>query len=182
MVEDRKHQSLLRFVRKAVDVPSGYSKDDLIAFRSAAMRSYPLLVPLIDDYLRLAEESDTDVSALSGARREILLPGFSKSKLTSKRDQMHLFDMLREKKLFPANADLAEFAGRIMGMKVNRFEKMSRGDIATRIIEYLETLDRRTRERFEASMREAMSVGPRKPSERKSFLSEWEKIIKGIPL
>jgi hypothetical protein len=172
---------MLRFIRKAVEVPSGYSKEDLIAFRNIALRNYPLLVPLIDDYLRLAEESDTE----SSSGRGILLPGFagrSKSRNSDER-QMHLFDMLREKKLFPSNADLSDFAGRILpDMRRYRFEKMSRGDIATRIIEYLETLDRKTREKLEVSMREAMLTGPRKPADRKSFLSEWEKIIKGIPL
>jgi hypothetical protein len=94
---------------------------------------------------------------------------------------MHLFDMLRDKRLFNSNSDLADFAGRVLpSMSRHRFDKMSRGDIAARIIEYLETRDRNTREQLEASMRTAMATGVEKPADRKSFLSQWEKIIKGI--
>jgi hypothetical protein len=57
---------------------------------------------------------------------------------------------------------------------------MSRGDIAARIIEYLETRDRRTREQLESSMRAAVESGTERASDRRSFLSQWEKIIKGI--
>jgi len=184
LVEDRKHQNLLRFVRKVIDVPSGYSKDELIAFRSTAARHYPLLVPLIDDYLQLAEGSDTEVFATGG--REILLPGFSKRNKTSRKNdpgQMHLFDLLRSKKLFPSNSDLSDFAARIMpNMRSYRFDKMSRADIAGRVIEYLEKRDPRTREELETSMREAMIASADRTTDRKSFLSKWEKIIKGIPL
>ena len=184
MVEDRKHQNLLRFIRKAVDVPSGYSKEDLIAFRSIASRYYPLLVSLIDDYIQLAEKSDTEVSPTGN--HEIFLPGFSKRprpKRKSDPSQMHLFDLLRSKKLFPSNSDLSDFAARIMpNMRIYRFDKMSRADIAGRIIEYLERRGPRTREKLETSMRETMASPADRDSDRKSFLSKWEKIIKGIPL
>jgi hypothetical protein len=111
------------------------------------------------------------------------MPPTSRPKSKQKPDasRMHLFDMLREKKLFKSNSDLADFAGRVLpSMSRHRFDKMSRGDIAARIIEYLETRDLRTREELEASMRAAMSSGVDKPAERKSFLSQWERIIKGI--
>ena len=39
-----------------------------------------------------------------------------------------------------------------------------------------------TRDELEASMREAMKTGAKKPADRKSFLSKWEKIIKGVEL
>ena len=81
---------------------------------------------------------------------------------------MLLFDRLREKKLFPSNSELAEFAGNILpGIKGNRFDKMSRGDIAARVIEYLETKDPRTREALEASMRDAMKPHRKRPIETK---------------
>jgi hypothetical protein len=182
LVEDRKHQNMLRFIRKAVDVAGGYSKEDLVAFRNQAVRNYPLLVPLIDDYLRLAEESDTDSFPSSG----LLFPlNSKKQKSGAKSDasNMHLFDLLRSKKLFPSNSILADFAARIMpNMRVYRFDKMSRADIAGRIIEYLEDRDPRTREELESSMREAMLTPAPRNTDRKSFLSKWEKIIKGIPL
>ncbi len=171
--DDRKHQSLLRFIRRVVDVPLGYSKQDMITFRTVAIKDHPSLVPLIDEYIRLAARHDSDVE-------------ISATKRTKKRgdpQQMHLFDLLREKKLFPSNNDLSDFAGRILpNMSRRRFNKMKRSDIAARIIEYLETLNGSKREALEASMREAMVVGPEKAADRKSFFSTWEKIIKGIEL
>lgn len=154
----------------------GYSKEDLVTFRSIASRQYPALVPIMDEYLRLAEKSDTEI-VLEGSRPK------SKTTRKSESDSMHLFDMLRDKRLFPQNSDLADFAGKILpDMGRHRFDKMSRGDIAARIIEYLETKDRRTRQGLEASMREAMTSGAEKAVDRKGFFTKWEKIIKGIEL
>ena len=175
MVEDRGHKALLQFVKKVVDVPSAHSKDDLTKFRSAASHSYPLLVPVIDAYLHLAEESDTDV--LADGRQRLAPMQAKKSS-----GNMHLFDLLRDPRLFPSNADLSEFAGRILpGVSRTRFQKISRPEIAARIIDYVDARDPRTREQLEASMRDAIS-GTVKPAERKSFVAEWEKIIKGIEL
>lgn len=160
-----------------LDVPLGYSKDDLTMFRSIISRQHPTLLPLAEDYLRLAEQSETDVSPEFERSR-------SKRSYSASTEQMHLFDLLREKRLFGSNADLANFAAKILpGIKGNRFDKMSRGDIAARIIEYLETKDPRTRRDLEASMREAMdSTSSGRAVDRKSFVSKWEKIIKGIQL
>ena len=176
MFEDHKHRSFLSFIRKIVDVPVGYSKDDLAVFRSIALRDYHSLVPLIDEYLRLAERADTEVV---GKNTE------PKTKSTRKQgaEQMHLFDLLRQRKLFPLNEDLSEFAGRVLpNMSRYRFDKMSRADIAARIIEYLEDRDPSTRQKLEASMRDAMSPGADKAADRRSFLSKWEKIIKETQL
>ncbi len=174
MVQDRRHRGLLQFLRKVMDVPLGYTKSDLINFRSIAAKDYPSLTPLIDEYVRLAERSDTDALLPNAPRR-------TKSSATPAASQMHLFDLLRERRLFNSNADLADFAGRVLpNMSRHRFDKMSRGDIAARIIEYLETRDHRTREELERSMRTAMESGPENAADRKSFLSQWEKIIKGI--
>jgi hypothetical protein len=176
LVQDNKHRSLLQFIRKIVDVPLGYSKEDLVTFRSIASRDYPSLVPVMDEYVRMAERADTAVTSETSRPK-------SKQSERSEPGSMHLFDMLRDKRLFPSNSDLSEFAGRILpNMSRNRFDKMSRGDIAARIIEYLETKDRSTRHELEASMREAMVSGSDRASDRRSFFSKWEKIIKGIQL
>lgn len=174
LVKDRRHQALLRFVARLTETAAAYSKDELVTFRSVATKEYPSLVPLIDEYVRIAERNVTDVQPRRG-------------KLSAKprrpEAQIHLFDLLREKKLFPSNSDLAQFASRVMpNIKDRRFHKMSRADIAARIIEHLETLNGRTREALEASMREAMQSTPEKTSDRKTFFSTWEKIIKGIEL
>jgi len=176
VVEDRTHKTLLRFIRKILDVPAGYSKQDLTMFRSIASRQYPSLLPIVEEYLRLAERSETDTIPASLTH---------KSRLTrsSGLGQMHLFDLLRQRRLFSSNADLANFAAKVLpGIKGNRFDKMSRGDIAARIIEYLETKDLRTRRELESSMREAMRVDSADGLDRQSFVSKWEKIIKGIQL
>lgn len=174
LVQDNRHRRLLQFIKRIVEVPLGYSKDDLVLLRSSATKDYPAFVPLIDEYVRLADKAAIDLSSTerrSGARS----PGPS--------DEMHLFDLLREKKLFPSNAELAEFAEKILpGIKGNRFDKMSRADIAARMVEYIESKDPGTRRELVASMREAMKPHRTRPTERQSFLSKWEKIIKGTQL
>lgn len=137
----------------------------------------PMFVDLIEAYIELAEKSRT--GAVPGSSRS--------SKKRRNGSQMHLFDLLREKTFFPQNLDLAQFASRVLPhMRTFRFDKMSRSDIAARIIEYLEgQTDPGTRDRLESSMREAMTEMKRRPvrqSDRKSFLSKWERIIKGIEL
>jgi hypothetical protein len=156
-----------------VDVPLGYSKDDLIAFRDLARRDYAALTSLIDEYILMADRASTNV----------LLPSKNVSSRSQAPGEMHLFDLLRDKRLFPSNAELSDFAGRIFPKMVRRrFDKMSRGDIAARIIEYLETRNPRTRQTLETSMREAITAGSVKTSDRKSFFSKWERIIKGTEL
>lgn len=176
LTQDNKHRALLQFIRRIVEVPAGHSKEDLMIFRSVASREYPSLVPLMDEYLRLAERADADVTPSK-------LQPKAKEPRNGGPGSMHLFDMLRDKRLFPSNSDLSDFAGRVLpGISRTRFDKMSRGDIAARIIEYLETKDRHTRDELEASMREAMVSGSTRATDRKSFFSAWEKIIKGIEL
>ena len=72
LVEDRTHKTLLRFLRKILDVPAGYSKEDLTMFRSIASRQHPSLLPLIEDYLRLAEDSETNVQLAPAHRKKKL--------------------------------------------------------------------------------------------------------------
>jgi hypothetical protein len=178
VVQDQKHKSLLQFIRKVVDVAAGLSKEDLATFRSKALREYTSLVPLIDEYLRFAERADTDVLPLT--------PGGNSSRhpKTAEPVPAHLFDMLRDKRAFPSNSDLSDFAGRILpNMTRRRFDKMSRGEIVAKIIEYVETLDTKTRRDLESSiMKDAMTPGTNKSVDRRSFLSKWERIIKGIQL
>lgn len=177
MVQDHKHRRLLQFIKKILDVPLGYSKADLIIFRSVASRDYIALVPVIDDYIRVAEQADTDVAPSSAGNSS------RRSKASADAAQMHLFDLLRDRRLFPSNSDLSDFAARVLpSMTRKRFDKMSRGEIVAKIIEYVETRDAKTRRDLEASMRDAMVAAPEKISDRKTFFSKWEKIIKGMPL
>jgi hypothetical protein len=181
----------MQFIKRVLDVPLGYSKVDLITFRSVASRDYIALVPVIDEYIRLAEQADTDViprsaGNLSKRFTEVKprLPGVSslRSKASLNVEQMHLFDLLRDRKLFPSNSDLSDFAARVLpSLTRKRFDKMSRGEIVAKIIEYVETRDAKTRRDLEASMRDAMLAVP-DTSDRRSFFSKWEKIIKGSAL
>jgi hypothetical protein len=156
-------------------VPLGYSKDDLWSFRSIAKRELPVLVPVIEGLINVSERAETEVEDVTSASTARVKPS-----------QMHLFDLLREKKLFPQNLDLASFAARVMPhMRAYRFDKMSRSDIAARIIEHIEESDPSKRAKLEKSMREALSSMNRKQSravDRRSFLTRWEKIIKGLEL
>jgi hypothetical protein len=175
---DRKHRVFLQFLKRALELTSSYSKDDLHVFLDLCHRDYPGLSSLVAEYIRVAERGDTDILPGRGFanrnRPTSAVPGTR---------QMHVFDLLRDKRLFASNSDLAEFAGRILpDMSRSRFDKMSRGDIAARIIEYLETLEPGTRDRLEASMRNAVASTSGRVSDKKSFFSTWEKIIKGIQL
>ena len=170
------HRAWLRFVRKAAELTADYSIEDLGRFRDLARLESPMFLHLIEAYIQLAEKSETRVSSVS-----------KQSRRKRNGSQMHLFDLLREKTFFPQNLDLAQFASRILPhMRTFRFDKMSRSDIAARIIEYLEgQTDASTKERLETSMREAMTEMKRRPgrhAERESFLSKWERIIKGLEL
>ena len=173
MALDNRHKAWLSFIRKVAEVPLDYSKDDLSAFRRLALQESPALVPIIESYLALAERSGIEASRGPRSRQR-------------NGSQMHLFDLLREKKLFPHNLLLSQFASRVLPhMRTYRFDKMSRSDIAARIIEHIERSDPRSRAKLEESMREAlrkMKQRPIKPVERQSFLSKWERIIKGLEL
>jgi hypothetical protein len=89
--------------------------------------------------------------------------------------------MLRDRRLFPSNLELADFAVRIIpNIPRSRFSKISRPEIAARIIDFIETLTPDIRQNLEESMREAMAADVEKPSDRKSFFQQWERIIKGF--
>lgn len=179
MTDDRRHAAFLKFVAKLVDVPAGYSKEDLANFAEVSEHQFPALHAVIHEYFRLALQSDT----VAGLSREPARSQRSVSSRGGARAEMHLFDLLRQSQLFPSNSDLSDFAGKILpNMPRRRFDKMSRGDIAGRVVEYLETRDPKTRARLETSMREALESGTTRKVDRRSFLSKWEKIIKGIEL
>ncbi len=175
MPSDNHHKAWLGFLRKALGVPMGYTVDDLRSFMEIASRENPSVAPLVEYYLRLAKRSESRVS-----------PRRRPSSARNGTAQMHLFDLLRQKQFFPQNSDLARFAARVVpGMRAYSFDKMARSDIAARIVEYIENSDRRTRAALESSMREALTVMDKTPSkskDRQTFLSKWERIIKGMEL
>jgi hypothetical protein len=88
--QENKHKAWLSFQRKLLDVPLNYSKDDLQIFLShASTHGNELMARLIYDYLELASQSETEVKGRAASER----PSSKKSPR-----EMHLFDLLREKK------------------------------------------------------------------------------------
>jgi plasmid stabilization system protein ParE len=174
---DNRHKAWLTFVRRAMDVPLDYTVADLHQFRRLALHESPSLVRLIEGYIDLA------VNAETSAQSERVISGSSGRKRSP---PMHLFDLLREKTFFPRNSDLAQFAARVVpGMRTYSFDKMARSDIAARIVEYVEDNSATARGALEKSMRDALSSMKREPEkkvDRRSFLSKWERIIKGLEL
>jgi hypothetical protein len=170
----RTHKAWLLFLRRVIDVTLGYSKNDLWEFRNRASMEMPSVTPLVEAYLRFVEDSEIDAEGLGK------VPPKSRGK-----NQNHLFDLLRDRRFFPQNSDLANFAARVLpGISTYRFDKMSRGDIAARIIEHIEK-DQDTREKLESSMQSAFQQlrgATPKAAERRNFLLDWEKIIKGMEL
>lgn len=170
---EKRHQAFQRFASKILNLCSGYSRSDLEEFRHMSAHRMQVLTPLIDEYAKLAERTQTNVQLIDEDAGQLPIS-----------NKKHLFDLLRDKRLFPTNSELSDFASRILpDMKSHRFDKMSRGDIAARIIEFLEMKDKRTRLRLESSMRAALRKSPERTSrDKRSFFSEWENIIKGIEL
>ena len=148
-VEKPNHKFILSFVSKITEITAGYTIDQLIEARNLAAKDYPGLVPLINGSVALARRSELDFSP-DGKQLRIRKGAPRKSVPAS---DMHLFDLLQRSEAVPSNQDLSEFAARILpGMSRSRFSKVSIGDIATRIIEYLETLEPGTRHKLEVSM------------------------------
>ena len=186
MPRKKGHQAYLDFISRVTELTADYSLEDLRSFFKSASHGFPIMVNVVEAYLVLATSEQGTTKAKSFGKNKVVPQDSPKTieGSSAKRENVHLFDLLRSKELFPTNSDLAGFAGRIFPrIDKRRFNKMSRGDIAARIIEHLETLNSQKRVNLEASMRKAIStISDGEPRERESFFSQWEKIIKGLPI
>lgn len=186
MNRDREHTALLRLVSKITEIPSVYSRDELAELEYHIEKYFPRLRPILREYIHLAEDSRTHVHDKLGstAKRAYFRANWGQRPQSG--PEAHLFDLLRSKDLFSTNSELAEFAGRILpDMTKKRFDKMSRGDIAARIIEFLEANNPENRKTLENAMRSALrsidySQGP--GGNKESFFRQWEQIIRGKPI
>lgn len=174
MAHNSADREFLAFVSKLTELLSSYSSKDLRLFHRLARRGFPSILPVVEACIQVAE-----------SRRARTWKTPTKSEIVQGLDRsegLHLFDLLRSKKLFPTNSGLADFAARVVPkMTRKRFDKMSRSDIAARIIDYLETLDSNKRRNLEVAMRKAIaSISAGMKEEPQSFFSQWERIIKGI--
>lgn len=186
MPHNESHRSYMTFVSRLTDFLSDYSVRELRSFLDSASHGFPGVAPVIEACIRMV---DTSAGQTRGGS---LSESTSSTKPATKwpkaveipKDLVKLPDLLLSKELFRANQDLVKFAIRVLpGMPKRRYDKMSRDDIVAKIVDYLEQVNSRKRERLETSMRRAidmMSAGEQK--EVQSFFSQWEKIIKGIEL
>ena len=179
MGKDQSHKAFLRFIAKIADISAAYSKDELHEFLDMAHMDFSGFEKLIREYCRLAKISTSHVTdRLKNSRGRSGPRLFYEQELLSK---PHLFDLLRSKEIFSTNAELAEFAMKILpSMTSRRFDKMSRADIAGRIVEFIERSKPRKRELLEKSMRDALvDFGQRGGgARRQSFFRKWESIVK----
>ena len=174
--QERDHQDWFEFLRKVAELPSGYAIDDLRRFQRIAERQYPELVPVIKAYIYLVQLSYAEMPKPQS-------PGKPPEKRRKKVDERPLFDLFRDRGFFSTNSELVKFAlGVAPDMKHYRFDKMSRGAIAFKLVEHLEKLPNHTRARLEISMREAMDAAPDKSEDRQIYVSKWERIIKGLAI
>ncbi len=174
--KDTAQKRFLRFVSKLTDALAQVGAEDLHDYEGWAKDGYGHLVPIFKACEQLLARFGPEIYRPASHLR---IPLRSRH-----REGEHLFDLLRSKEHFPTNLELSQFASRILpDMSAKRFDKMSRADIAARIIEYLETFDLRTRKKLEQSMRAALMEAPvREKGIDQSFFSQWQKIIKGIEL
>tara|TARA_R110000868_G_scaffold226872_1_gene479786 strand:- start:317698 stop:318216 length:519 start_codon:yes stop_codon:yes gene_type:complete len=172
MSRERRHKAYLEFVSKLTSLVSKYSTEDLEEFIEISHSGYSHLIPMINAMSRIASASESNVRPISRRSKMVVEAGGG----------THLFDLLRSKKLFPRNADLSEFAGRILpGIESHRFDKMSRGDIAGRIVEFVESMDMSRRKQLEQSMMDTLGkTEVVRAGDKKTFFTRWEEIIKGV--
>jgi hypothetical protein len=181
--KEAEYRRFMNFISSLSGLVSEHSARELIDYRKLARRSFPSLVPIVDSLLYVTDIEQRRSGGLlqheASARARPL--NYVNGDVSS--PPRHLFDLLRSKELFPTNSELALFAASVLpGMTRKRFDKMSRADIAARIIEYLETLNIEKKRRLEESMRNAIQTKSSSRRDRQSFFAVWEGIIKGAEL
>lgn len=180
MIKDNKHKAFLHIISRLAEITAAYSKDELREFAQLASLDYSRFGPVINELVRVAEKATSSVPDRLSMRHVSISKNYKNQPLSR---ETHLFDLLRSKELFITNADLADFAKRILPNIGNkRYDKMSRGYIASSIIEYIESHDRPKCELLKKTMQKAlisMSKSPSKQEETQSFFRQWESIVKG---
>ena len=170
----RTHTQWLEFLKKAADLPIGYTIDDLLWFQTVAKRQYPSLAPLVAACIHLAQDANLKIS-VEGTDRFVI----KKRSIAANRGD--LLSILRDPKLFPRNSDLSRLATRLMpNMHAYRFDKMSRGEIALRVLQYLESTDQKTRSQLESALRDAAELPPETEDQRQGFVARWENVIRDM--
>jgi hypothetical protein len=196
----RTHKDWLEFLRKAAELPIGYSVDDLLYFKRIAERQYPALAPLVAACIHLAQTSDMAIAvegpepeptpaktepaetASPVATAETLKPAAPASSGNGHypRDLMAL---LKDERLFPKNVDLVQLATRLLpDMRQYRFDKMSRSSIIGKIVDHMDGLPAKRRSKIVSGLREAAEATPDQSQPASSFFTRWEDIIRNMNL
>jgi hypothetical protein len=183
LIKDKRHKAFLKFISRLADTSTVYSLKELECFLELAGQDFFAFTPIIKDFIKLAKKTSSDVPyrLTKLGTNYSAVTTYATPKEEHFRPQKHLFDLLRSKELFSSNNDLANFAKRILPSISNkRFDKMSRGDIAIRIIEYIENHNKR--DLLEKTIRDAlvsMSDSPKDNRKKQTFFRKWENIVKG---
>jgi hypothetical protein len=180
LIKDNRHKAFLRIISRLSEITASYSKDELQEFADIAARDISWFEPVIHDLIRVADKSVSNVPDHLSMKH---ISRFRNYKERPTVQEEHLFDLLRSKELFVTNADLADFAKKILpNISNKRYDKMSRGYIASSIIEYIESHDPPKCELLKKTMKNAlisMSKSPAKQEKKQSFFRQWESIVKG---
>lgn len=181
-MEQRTHKDWLEFLRKAADLPIGYSVDDLLYFQRIAEGQYPALAPLVAACVHLAQASDLAI-AVEGIAAVKTGMGPERGQ-TNGYHQRDMTPLLRDEKLFPKNTDLIRLANRLLpDMHHYRFDKMSRSAIIGKIIDHMDMLPAKKRSKIEDALRQAAEAAKNEPSvPGSSFFTRWEDIIRNTKL
>ena len=174
MKEPNRHKALLRFASEVAEIVAKYSVEELMDLHRHSLQGFKFMTSFIDATIEAARMGETDMLieyAESGAMSKSPSRGLKSN---------HLFDLLRAKELFDTNADLADFAQRLFrGMASKRYDKMSRGEIAVHIVEYIENQSPMARRQLESMLRKALKNRRfARTGADESFFSEWQRIIK----
>lgn len=175
---DRTHTLWLEFLKKAIDLPAGYSLDDLRWFEEVAKQQFPNLAPLIGACVTLASVSGN----VNGSQKSRRQPTKDDTQSTSESATEILTSMMKDVTNFPKNSDLVRFVTDILPQeKAARFDKMSRDEIVKWFVRRYGSIDDRTRFRVVSALKALhQDAGIERTSP--SFVTKWQNIIRDMKI
>lgn len=176
---DRDHRTWFGFLERLAVLSREYSIEDLRWLKKEAVGRYPSAIPMIDACLSLAASDNRALRSEPVSDEKPPKSGQADVRLNSP-----LSAALLNAERFPANSDLVAFARSILPTFPElRFDKMGRGRIVDTIIAHMQKAAPETRGSFERALLQsghANSDDVTNPKgARSSFLSDWERVIKG---
>lgn len=171
---ERDHRNWFRFLEKLATLSGEYSVDDLKWLKKEASRRYPSAIPLIEACLNLANSDSKPLR--SGSLND---EGSPMKRHADARDASPISLALFDTDMFPGNSDLVALAkATIPKFPDLRFDKMGRARIVDTVLAHVQKAPEDARKSFEQAV--LGEVGsPKSVDTGGSFLSGWEKVIKG---